>query len=169
MTKQEIRVGFYKFANSNKVYQITKSEDCIWEKEKSKIELVWIQWDLVKDNHYKTTGKTLPAEIIKLDVFEYMGNFEYEISDNKTLILYDGIKETNIFLVRFDAKLIINGQIQVEAKTQEEAEGLAEMILQETLNCKDCLVELKNDVSIREMEVEGTFNGINIDDATVLN
>ena len=38
------------------------------------------------------------------------------------------------FLVKFNAKVLINGQIQVEAKTQEEAEELAEMILQETLN-----------------------------------
>ena len=43
------------------------------------------------------------------------------------------------------------------------------MILQETLNREDCLVELENDVSIREMEVEGTFNGIYIDDAKILN
>ena len=53
--------------------------------------------------------------------------------------------------------------------TQEEAEELAEMILQETLNSEDCLVELENDTSIREMEVDGTFNGIYIDDAIVLN
>ena len=38
------------------------------------------------------------------------------------------------FLVKFNAKVLINGQIQVEATTQEEAEELAEMILQETLN-----------------------------------
>ena len=43
------------------------------------------------------------------------------------------------------------------------------MILQETLNSEDCLVELENDASIREMEVDGTFNGIYIDDAIVLN
>ena len=73
------------------------------------------------------------------------------------------------FLVKFNAKVLINGQIQVEAKNQEEAEVLAEMILQETLNREDCLVELENDVSIREMEVEGTFNGIYIDDAKILN
>ncbi len=72
------------------------------------------------------------------------------------------------FLVKFNAKVLINGQIQVEAKTQEEAEELAEMILQETLNSEDCLVELENDVSIREMEVDGTFNGIYIDDAMPL-
>ena len=72
------------------------------------------------------------------------------------------------FLVKFNAKVLINGQIQVEATTQEEAEELAEMILQETLNCEDCLVELENDASIREMEVDGTFNGIYIDDAMPL-
>ena len=64
------------------------------------------------------------------------------------------------FLVKFNAKVLINGQIQVEAKSQEEAEELAEMILQETLNSEDCLVELENVTSIREMEVDGTFNGI---------
>ena len=73
------------------------------------------------------------------------------------------------FLVKFNAKVLINGQIQVEAKTQEEAEELAEMILQETLNSEDCFVELENDASIREMEVLGTFNGIDIDDAILLN
>ena len=73
------------------------------------------------------------------------------------------------FLVKFNAKVLINGQIQVEATTQEEAEELAEMILQETLNSEDCLVELENDTSIREMEVDGAFNGIYIDDAIVLN
>ena len=73
------------------------------------------------------------------------------------------------FLVKFNAKVLINGQIQVEATSQEEAEELAEMILQETLNSEDCLVELENDTSIREMEVDGAFNGIYIDDAIVLN
>ena len=73
------------------------------------------------------------------------------------------------FLVKFNAKVLVNGQIQVEAKSQEEAEELAEMILQETLNSENCLVELENDTSIREMEVDGAFNGIYIDDAIVLN
>lgn len=75
---------------------------------------------------------------------------------------------TKEFLVRFDAKLIIDGQIQVKAKSREEAEELAEIILQETLNCEECIVELENGATIREMEVIGTFNGINITDAMLL-
>ena len=82
---------------------------------------------------------------------------------------YKEYKMAKTFLVKFNAKVLINGQIQVEATSQEEAEELAEMILQETLNSEDCLVELENDASIREMEVDGTFNGIYIDDAIVLN
>lgn len=51
---------------------------------------------------------------------------------------------TKEFLVKFDAKLIIDGQIQVKANSEEDAEKLSEIILQETLNCEDCIIELEN-------------------------
>ena len=74
----------------------------------------------------------------------------------------------NSFLVKFNAQIFIDWQIQVKANSQEEAEELAESLLQEILNQEDCIVELENDVTIKTMEVAGTFSGVDIIDAMQL-
>lgn len=75
---------------------------------------------------------------------------------------------TNSFLVKFGAKIFIAGDIQVNANSQEEAEELAEALLQETLNEEYCIVEIENGVTIKSMEVSGKFSGIDITDSMQL-
>ena len=75
---------------------------------------------------------------------------------------------TKSFLVKFGAKIFIDGQIQVKANSQEEAEELAETLLQETLNQEDCIIELENGATIMAIETADTFSGIDINDSIQL-
>lgn len=75
---------------------------------------------------------------------------------------------TNSFLVNFGARIFVVGDIQVNANSQAEAEELAEALLQESLNEEYCIVEIENGVTIKSMEVSGTFSGIDITDSMQL-
>lgn len=76
---------------------------------------------------------------------------------------------TNAFLVKFSTRIFIDGQIQVNATSQEEAEEIAQELLQMTLNKEDCIIELENRATIKAMEVSGAFSDIDITDSIQLN
>ena len=78
---------------------------------------------------------------------------------------------TKEFLVNFETRVIIGGNVQVKANSRDEAERLAKQILRRNLNIEDCLIELgkennNNDlITIRDMEIQ---TPINLIDAMIL-
>lgn len=78
------------------------------------------------------------------------------------------MQKNKTFLVRFDAQIIIDGQILLQANSQKEAEKLAKSIIPKVLNKEDCIIELDNNITIRAIEVFGTSYSINITDSMVL-
>ena len=78
---------------------------------------------------------------------------------------------TKEFLVSFETRVIIGGNVQVKANSRVEAEKIARQILRKNLNIEDCLIELgkennNNDlITIRDMEIQ---TPINLIDAMIL-
>lgn len=68
------------------------------------------------------------------------------------------------FLINFEAQVILNGMLQLNAGTEEEAIRLAKEMIKRNLNVEDCEIELgtenNNDdiITVREMELNKPAN-----------
>lgn len=79
--------------------------------------------------------------------------------------------ENKAFLIRFDAIVNTSGEIQVNADNEKEALRLAKFILLKNLFTEDCLVEMDENLTLREIELLKTLKGegYNITDIIPLN
>ena len=65
------------------------------------------------------------------------------------------MKQTS-YNVKFYATVKINGELQVNASSEDEAQLIARIILRQNLNSEDCLIEIgeddnSNNITVREM------------------
>lgn len=79
--------------------------------------------------------------------------------------------ENKAFLIRFDAIVNTSGEIQVNADNEKEALRLAKFILLKNLFTEDCLVEMDENLTLREIELLKILKGegYNITDIIPLN
>lgn len=68
------------------------------------------------------------------------------------------------FLINFEAQVSLNGMLQLDAGSEEEAIRLAKEMIKRNLNVEDCLIELGTEnnnediITVREMELNKPAN-----------
>uniref|UniRef100_UPI0040253357 hypothetical protein n=1 Tax=Candidatus Stercorousia sp. TaxID=3048886 RepID=UPI0040253357 len=82
------------------------------------------------------------------------------------------MKQTS-YNVKFSATVKINGELQVNASSEDEAQLIARIILRQNLNSEDCLIEIgeddnSNNITVREMTLLPNITALDIQDAMPL-
>ncbi len=82
------------------------------------------------------------------------------------------MKQTS-YNVKFYATVKINGELQVNASSEDEAQLIARIILRQNLNSEDCLIEIgeddnSNNITVREMTLLPNITALDIQDAMPL-
>lgn len=82
------------------------------------------------------------------------------------------MKQTS-YNVKFSATVKINGELQINASSEDEAQLIARIILRQNLNSEDCLIEIgeddnSNNITVREMTLLPNITALNIQDAMPL-
>lgn len=79
------------------------------------------------------------------------------------------MKQTS-YNVKFSATVKINGELQINASSEDEAQLIARIILRQNLNSEDCLIEIgednnSNNITVREMTLLPNITALDIQDA----
>lgn len=82
------------------------------------------------------------------------------------------MKQTS-YNVKFSATVKINGELQINASSEDEAQLIARIILRQNLNSEDCLIEIgednnSNNITVREMTLLPNITALDIQDAMPL-
>ena len=82
------------------------------------------------------------------------------------------MKQTS-YNVKFYATVKINGELQINASSEDEAQLIARIILRQNLNSEDCLIEIgeddnSNNITVREMTLLPNITALDIQDAMPL-
>lgn len=82
------------------------------------------------------------------------------------------MKQTS-YNVKFSATVKINGELQINASSEDEAQLIARIILRQNLNSEDCLIEIGEDdnssnITVREMTLLPNITALDIQDAMPL-
>lgn len=76
--------------------------------------------------------------------------------------------------ISFSARVTLNGELQINANSEAEAQKIARIILRQNLNNEDCLIEIsdddnKNTITVREINLLPNVTALDIQDAIPLN
>lgn len=77
------------------------------------------------------------------------------------------------YSVKFSAIAKLNGELQIEATSEAEAQKIAKIILRQNLNSEDCLIEIgeednTNNITVREISLFPNITALDITDAMPL-